>query len=116
MKKAFLIMSATILLSVSGNCQWINRHYGANDFNQLSQEQLNDALRRANNGVKCGTVLSVTGAIGIGSGIIIILANQDKDFGGLGGLAILETSIPVEIAGLLIIRTNNKRKTSIREV
>jgi hypothetical protein len=116
MGKVLLIISTLILLSVSGNCQWLNRHYGVNDFNQLSKKQLNDALRKVNNGVKCGTILSVTGVIGIGSGIIIILANQDKDFGGLGGLVILEASIPIEIAGLLIIHTNNKRKTNIREV
>ena len=104
------------MLSVSGNCQWLKKHYGVNEFNQLSQEQLNDALRRVNNGVKCGTILSVTGVIGIGSGIIIILANQDKDFGGLGGLLLLEASVPIEIAGILLWSTNGKRIKSIKEV
>lgn len=32
MKKASLLMSTAILLSVNGNCQWYNRRYGVNDI------------------------------------------------------------------------------------
>lgn len=44
MKKAVLIFATIILFFADGNCQWYNRRYGASDINQLSKEQLNEAL------------------------------------------------------------------------
>lgn len=122
MKKIFLIISTLILLSVSGNCQWYNRRYRVNDINQLSKEQLNEALIRAQSGVKGGIILSGLGAIGLGVGGYLILhktmtseglQNQNILFTGIG---IVILSIPIEIAGLTVFSINNKRKTSIREV
>ena len=65
-------MSTALLLSVSGNCQWYNRRYGVNNINQLSREQLNQALKRAQSGVTGGIVLSSVGAAGIGIGAFFI--------------------------------------------
>jgi hypothetical protein len=122
MKRGFLIISAAILLSVSGNCQWYNRRYGVSDINQLSLEQLNEALIRAQNGVKGGIVISSIGALGLGVGGYFILhktmtsegfQNQNIIF---TGIKIVILSIPIEIAGLTILSINNYRKTSIKEV
>jgi hypothetical protein len=49
MKKVLLIMAATLMIISSGNCQWIQRKYGVTDYNRLSMEQLNDALKKTKN-------------------------------------------------------------------
>jgi hypothetical protein len=121
MKKAFLIMSAAILLSISGNCQWYNRRYGVNDINQLSREQLNHALIRARNGVTGGIVLSGLAAVGIGIGAFFIHDSKDPDKPGnigpaLAGMGLLIISIPLEITGLVVLGTNSHRAKSIKEV
>jgi hypothetical protein len=118
MKKAFLIMSTAILLSISGNCQWYNRRYGVNDINQLSKEQLNEALIRAQGGFSGGRTLSIVGAIGIGGGIIEILAtkNLGEGFGILAGMGLIAVSVPLEVTGLVIWGTNSQRIKSIKEV
>jgi hypothetical protein len=120
MKKSFLIMSIAILLSGSGNCQWLNRHYGVNDFNQLSQEQLNEALIKAQNGVAGGIILSILGAIGLGVGGYLMVESSDENKPGnmlaLPGIALLAVSIPMEIGGLVKLSRNSHRVKSIKEV
>ena len=115
MNKVLLIISTLILLSVNGNCQWYNRRYGVNDINQLSKKQLNEALIRANRGFSSGRTLSIVGAIGIGGGIIEILATKNigEGFGILAGVGLIAISVPLEVAGLTIMGINNNRKTSI---
>jgi hypothetical protein len=123
MGKAFLIMSTLILLSVSGNCQWYHRRYGVNDINQLSQEQLNEALTKAQSKISGGHVLSIVGAIGIGVGSYLIVYSKriypeanDITEGEMTGWVFLAISIPVEIAGLTKWGINGKRVKSIKEV
>jgi hypothetical protein len=123
MKRAFLILTTASLLSVSGNCQWYNRRYGASDINQLTQEQLNEALTWAQNKVTGGHVQSITGAIGIAVGSYLIVHSKKKypeandiTEGGMTGWIFLAISIPVEIAGLLKWGINGTRVKSIKEV
>ena len=123
MKKVFLIISTLILLSVSGNCQWYNRRYGASDINQLTKEQLNEALTRAQNKVTGGHVLSIVGAIGIGVGSYLIVHSKkiypeanDITEPQLTGFTFLVISIPIEIAGLIKWSINGTRVKSIKEV
>jgi hypothetical protein len=119
MKKVLLIISTLILLSVSGNCQWYNRRYGVNDINQLSKEQLNEALIRTQRGISGGRTLSLVSAIGICGGIIEILAtrNVGEGFGILAGMGLIIVSVPLEIVGLTKWGINDSRaKSIIKEV
>jgi hypothetical protein len=118
MKKVLLIISTLILLSVSGNCQWYNRRYGVNDINQLSKEQLNQALIRTQRGISGGRTLSLVSAIGICGGIIEILAtrNVGEGFGILAGMGLIIVSVPLEIVGLTKWGINDSRAKSIKEV
>jgi hypothetical protein len=118
MKKVFLIISSVILLSVNGNCQWYNRRYGVNDINQLSKEQLNEALIRTLRGISGGRTLSLVSAIGICGGIIEILAtrNVGEGFGILAGMGLIIVSVPLEIVGLTKWGINDSRAKSIKEV
>jgi hypothetical protein len=123
MKKVLLIISTLILLSVSGNCQWYNRRYGVNDISQLSQEQLIEALTRAQSKVTGGHVLSIVGAIGIGVGSYLIVHSKkiypeanDITEPQLTGFTFLVISIPLEIAGLIKWGINGTRAKSIKGV
>jgi hypothetical protein len=122
MKRAFLILTTAILLSVSGNCQWLNRHYGVNDFNQLSQEQLNHALNKAQGGVVGGIILSVAGAIGLGLGGYHIWHGHTLSPEGVYyedlplGWALVLISSPIEITGLVKLSKSSQRIKSIKEV
>jgi hypothetical protein len=119
MKKVLLIISTLILFSVSGNCQWYNRRYGVNDINQLSKEQLNEALIRTQRGISGGRTLSLVSAIGICGGIIEILAtrNVGEGFGILAGMGLIIVSVPLEIVGLTKWGINDSRaKSIIKEV
>jgi len=118
MKKVLLIISTLILLSVSGNCQWYNRRYGVNDINQLSKEQLNEALIRTQRGISDGRTLSLISAIGICGGITEILAtrNVGEGFGILAGMGLLIVSVSLEIVGLTKWGINDSRAKSIKEV
>jgi hypothetical protein len=122
MKRAFLILTTAILLSVNGNCQWLNRHYGVNDFNQLSQEQLNHALNKAQGGVVGGIILSVAGAIGLGLGGYHIWHGHTLSPEGVYyedlplGWALVLISSPIEITGLVKLSKSSQRIKSIKEV
>jgi hypothetical protein len=119
MKKVLLIISTLILLSVSGNCQWYNRRYGVNNINQLSKEQLNEALIRTQRGILGGRTLSLVSAIGICGGIIEILATRKigEGFGILAGMGLIIVSVPLEIVGLTKWDINDSRaKSIIKEV
>jgi hypothetical protein len=118
MKKVLLIISTLILLSVSGNCQWYNRRYGVNDINQLSKEQLNEALIRTQRGISGGRTLSLVSAIGICGGIVEILVtrNVGEGFGILAGMGLIIVSVPLEIVGLTKWGINDSRAKSIKEV
>ena len=121
MKKAILIISSAILLSATLNCQWYNRRYGVNSINQLSIEQLNQALIRSHSGVSSGIVLSGLGAVGIGIGAFFIHDSKDPDKPGnigsaLAGMGLLFISIPLEITGLVVLATNSQRAKSIKQV
>ena len=124
MKKVFIIISVLFLISENGNCQWYQRQFGVNDLNQLSQEQLNMALKKAKGGVATGITFSVIGAIGIVSGIHLFTkdypddeypdqAEMGKQFEGLG-LALI--SIPPEIIGLVILKKKRSRIAEIEKV
>ena len=116
MKKAFFFVAA-ILISASVHCQWYHRQYGVSDLNQLTKEQLNIALKKANGGVTCGTVLSLAGAIGIvGSLIILKDSNKPENIGkSFVGLGLLALSIPLELTGLVVLGTHRSRVISIKE-
>jgi len=118
MKKLFLILTTLILLSVNGNCQWYNRRYGVNDINQLSEEQLNEALIRTHRGISGGSTLSLISAIGICGGIIEIIATKNigEGFGILAGMGLIIVSVPLEIVGLTKWSINDTRSKSIKEV
>jgi hypothetical protein len=123
LKKVFLIISAALLISVSSNCQWYQKLYGVNDLNQLSKEQLNIVLKKAKGRVATGITLSAVSTIGIISGIYLFRkdypddvypdqAEMGKQFEGLG-LALI--SIPLEIAGLVMMKKNRSVIMKIKE-
>jgi hypothetical protein len=120
MKKVFLLIATTLLISVSSNCQWYHRQYGVNDLNQLSQEQLNAALMKAKSRIRTGAILSTVSAIGIVGGIIIIAKTQQATgegfLYGIYGLLLMEISIPIEIVGLVKLSKNSLRVKSIERV
>jgi hypothetical protein len=114
-KKAFLILITTIMLSASGNCQWYNSRYGVTNINQLSTEQLNESLRRYNKAVICWSIVSLAGAIGIGTGIIF-LKKTDSEAGAMVGAFLIAHTIPIEILGLAGCGIQGSRVRSIKKV
>lgn len=116
MKKTGLIIAALILLSITGNCQWYHRRYGVNDINQLSQKQLNEALRKAKAGARVGGFVSVISGVGIISGIITLSSVKDREDEGkaYSGVFLTGISIPLEITGLTIWGINATRKNNIK--
>jgi len=120
MKKEILIISTTILLSVSGNCQWYNRRYGINDINQLSHEQLNEALKKAKGGARTGAILSAVSFTGIISGILIASSADNLEEGGerraYNGVFLVIGSVPIGLTGLTIWGINGTRTKRIKSV
>jgi hypothetical protein len=107
------------MFSLSGNCQWYIRQYNVKDINQLSQEQLNEALIRAKNGKSSGAVISIISGIAIAGGII--MATRDSPYpgdieGNVTGVLLLAGSIPFEIIGLIVMGTNSTYEKRIKEV
>jgi len=99
------------------NGQWYNRRYGVSDLNQLSREQLDLALTNANFEFASGIFMVVAGGIGLYGGIYLAKKAPPGDIGGaLGGLLITAISVPLEIAGWVILTINLKRIESIKEV
>ena len=120
MKKIiFFVASALLLLSESANCQWYQRRYGADNINQLSEQQLTEAFLRSRGAVRAGTLVSVASAIGIVAGVIML--THDSPYSGdigtnvLGGL-VLGATIPMEITGLTILGVSYPRLQSIKAV
>jgi hypothetical protein len=117
MKRIFLIIISALLLSMISNGQWYNRRYGVSDLNQLSREQLDLALTNANFEFGSGIFMVVVGGIGLYGGIYLAKKAPPGDIGGaLGGLLITAISVPLEIAGWVILTINLKRIESIKEV
>lgn len=117
MKKLLLITTSTILFSVICTGQWYSRRYGVNDLNQLSGEQLDLALTNATFEFGSGIFMVVAGGIGLYGGIYLAQKAPPGDIGGaLGGLLITAISVPLEIAGWVILTINLKRISSIKEV
>jgi hypothetical protein len=116
MKSTFLIIIAIILISTNGNCQWYNRVYGVNELNQLSTEQLNNALKWTQRKIQTGEIISGIGAVGIIGGIIEIKAtsNLPGSFAAVWGMIAIILSVPAEITGLTIWGVNAKRKGEIK--
>jgi hypothetical protein len=116
LKKVILIITTVILLTTTANCQWLNRYYGVNDYKQLSDKQLNDALIKAKDGVTGGIVLMVAGAIGIGTGYYVIQDSKDKlgSLQAIPGAALLVLSVPAEIIGLVVLVNNSERQINIK--
>jgi hypothetical protein len=111
----FFVLSAIILISTSGNCQWYSRVYGVNELNQLTTEQLNNALKWTQRNMQTGKIISVIGAVGIiGGAVEVSVTNNEKyGFAILGGIAAILISVPLEITGLTIWGVNSSRKTKI---
>jgi len=123
MKKVLFTIVTLLLLSANGTGQWYNRRYGVNSINQLSKEQLNEALIWVQNKVTGGIVLSVVGAIGIGTGSYLIAHSKkiypeanDITEQQMSGFLFLVISVPVEIAGLTKWGVNSTRAKSIKAV
>jgi hypothetical protein len=115
MRKVFFVLAAIILISTSGNCQWYSRVYGVNELNQLTTEQLNNALKWTQRNMQTGKIISVIGAVGIiGGAVEVSVTNNEKyGFAILGGIAAILISVPLEITGLTIWGVNSSRKTKI---
>jgi hypothetical protein len=116
MKKVALIIATIILLSITGNCQWYHRRYGVNDINQLSKEQLNEALRKAKGGARVSGLVSLIGGVGIISGIVTLSKVKDREDEGKAytGVFLTGISIPLEITGLTIWGIHGTRKYNIK--
>ena len=120
MKTVFFIMVTAMLISSCGNCQWFERRYGVDDIYQLSDEQLNDAFKRARTGTWVGAILTTVGAAGLITGIAI--ASSANDMGRAGearayeGVFLAMGSVPLGIAGVTIWGINGTRLQTIKEI
>jgi hypothetical protein len=112
MKKTFLIITAVILLTTSGNCQWYQKQYGVNNINQLSRDQLNEALRKAKIGTRVGLCLSFVGVAGIIS-TVAIYSNVDDRPGDFTPAFLVLGMTPLVITGLTVMSVHSSRKSKI---
>ena len=112
MKKTLLIITAIILLSTSGNCQWYQKRYGVNDINQLSRDQLNEALSKAKKGTRVGFWLTFGGVAGIIS-TVAIFKNVEESSSEFIPVYLLLGMAPVVITGLEVMSVNSSRKSKI---
>ena len=116
MNKLFLIIVTALSLTVNANCQWNNRRNGVIDLNQLSPEQLNQALARAQKGIKGGAIISLAGAAGITGGLLMT-TNESEDFAkSLGGMVLTAVSVFTEVAGLAVLINSSLRSGRIKKV
>jgi len=82
MKTISVLFFCTILfvtlLPQSANGQWFNKQFGVENINDLTEDQVNDALQKANLNVKKGKIVTFIGLgfIASGSGLFIHAANQ----------------------------------------
>lgn len=61
MKKLILIFTILISFGVA-NAQWYRTHYGVTNINELTKEQCDFALEKANKTIKTGKTMTVIGA------------------------------------------------------
>ncbi|OFY68119.1 MAG: hypothetical protein A2Y71_16155 [Bacteroidetes bacterium RBG_13_42_15] len=123
MKRAILIISAIFLISEGSDCQWYQKYFKVNDPDLLSQEQVNMALKKSQDGISTGITLSVISSIGIISGIYLLIKDyQDEkypDQAEMGkkfeGALLALVSIPPEIIGLVILNKNRSRRSEIEK-
>lgn len=119
MKKVLLILFTVLMITVSGNCQWLQRKYGANDINQLSVEQLNNALSRAKSKVWSGAIISYFGTTSLL--LAVSIKNPGNTTRGPGGEgrayrdAFLVMGSALDLVGLPILLTNCTRLKTIKK-
>lgn len=120
MKKTFLILATIMLLSIDGNCQWYYKKYGIKDLNQLSKEQLTEALKLSNInvGVSIGCLTILGPPLIIGGIHIINKAKTTEDFdtflNGVWGIYFLIAGVTFEITGLILLPITLNQSKKIR--
>ncbi len=119
MKKVLLIMAAVLMITTSGNCQWVQRKYGVTDINLLTKDQLNYALRKAKVGTWSGAAFSFIGTVFIFSGIELpsygdrtgTQAQEGRFFKNFN----LITGSALELVGLIKLFNNCPRLKTIKK-
>ena len=120
MKKTFLILAAIMFFSLNVNCQWYYKKYGVKDLNQLTKEQLPEALKlsKMNTGVSTGCAAILGTPLIIIGGHIIHKAKTAKDvdtfLNGAWGIYFLSVGIVFEITGLILLPVTLKETRKIR--
>jgi len=69
--KKLTIIAVCLCFALSVNAQWYFNSYNVTNMNELSKEQLNLSLEKANKSIKTGQTLTVIGGIGCVIGGII---------------------------------------------
>jgi hypothetical protein len=86
MRIAIFIITAMLLFSINGNCQenkWYFKQYGVPNINQLSTEQLNEALSIAKKKATPGKVILIGGMVCSATGLLVLLSTigSEEDSG-----------------------------------
>lgn len=102
MRKAILIITATFLFSIDSNCQenkWYFKQYGVTDINQLSTEQLNEALSIAKKKATPGEVILIGGMVCSATGLLVLLSaiGSEEDSGSTA-----KTGSSLLLGGLIV--------------
>lgn len=119
MKKAFLFLTVMLMLCNSSNGQWLQRKYHVTDLSQLSNEQLQDAFRKARTNVWTGAAFTYAGTLNLL--LAVSMKTTTKSTRGPEGegqaykQAFLLMGTVFEAIGLPLLLTNSQRLKSIKQ-
>ena len=119
MKKLIIIL--LLLFPIGLKAQWY-QSYGVTNINELSKDQLNMALLKANNTINAGKILTIGGLIGFVGGYIIYttslnnIANGNtlNPGGAEGGALIMWTGAMAAGIGIPLLISGGNRKSDIQ--
>ena len=114
------IISMILIFPLETSAQWYSR-YGVDNAAQLTEDQVNLAVTRADKNIRAGkTCAWIVGAGTVLGGINLYRGynyNGDEFLGGLGlavgGMTLIGVGVVVGLAGLMTYSNNNKRMQEI---
>ena len=80
MRNVALIFLTILLLSEESDCQWYYERYGVKDLQQLSPEQVSDALKFKKSHVNGDIILMGIGVVQIIGGFALINSNEGSTY------------------------------------
>ena len=124
MRKVALIFLTILLLSEESDCQWYYERYGVKDLQQLSTEQVSDALKFKKSHVNGDIILMGIGVVQIIGGLALINSNEGSTvdevfldiFKTVVGYVFVPLGICLEICGLILLPIHVSQLNKVKDI